>query len=170
MTKRTKKTASKKPAPAIDLDSLTTEQKLVMAWDDITTVEGAKERTYDHHGLWTVELDGEEWAVGTDAEADKAAASAIEDSLWAFNASFIISHCELPDALESAVQTWQQERCEGCNDDVRQMVESAKGGLDLFIENAVSADGRGHFLSGYDGDEVELTGSDGERLYAYRLN
>jgi hypothetical protein len=38
-------------------------------------------------------------------------------------------------------------------------------GLEGFVEEAVSADGRGHFLSSYDGEENEQDG-----FYIYRIN
>ena len=41
--------------------------------------------------------------------------------------------------------------------------------MDEFIEDAISADGRGHFLSSYDSEEVEID-IDDETYFAYRLN
>ncbi len=53
---------------------------------------------------------------------------------------------------------------ERSNDAVLSLVERTCG-LDDFVEDAVSADGRGHFLSHYDGEENEQ----GE-YFIYRLN
>ena len=38
-------------------------------------------------------------------------------------------------------------------------------GLQHFIAKAVQADGSGHFLASYDGDEIDLGGN----VYAYRI-
>lgn len=101
-----------------------------------------------------------EYLVLTDDEADKAARDAIADSLWAFNASFLASETEFDEEIFSAIQP----RCEGANDAVRRLIDKSCG-LDSFVDAAVSADGRGHFLSGYDGEENEA----GE-YFIYRVN
>ncbi len=144
---------------------LTTEQKLVKAWDDITSVPDATEED-DTYGLFTVEIDGETYAIGTDEEADKAVSEAIDDMLWAFQAKFIASQCGLPNALIPAIEAWQREECESCNDDVRDMIKD----YPAFVDAAVASDGRGHFLAQYDNEEIELEGSDGELLFAYRIS
>jgi hypothetical protein len=59
----------------------------------------------------------------------------------------------------------QSKKCEGANDSILALIEKTDGGLDGFVEEAVSVDGRGHFLSGYDGEECEV----GE-FFAYRIN
>lgn len=41
--------------------------------------------------------------------------------------------------------------------------------MDGFIQAAISADGRGHFMSSYDGEENEVTVND-QTFYIYRLN
>jgi len=41
--------------------------------------------------------------------------------------------------------------------------------MDSFVQDAISADGRGNFLSSYDGDEQEIK-IDGEYFYSYRAN
>ena len=119
----------------------------------------------DHYGLTIFEADGAEYAIGTDEEADEAVTEAIKESLWAFKASFILGCCGLPYELEEAIEAWQQKKCEGCNDAIEQMIDRTCE-LDEFVRQAVSSDGRGHFLSQYDGDEIEL----GNDLYAFRIN
>lgn len=51
---------------------------------------------------------------------------------------------------------------------VRELIKNGEIGLDFeaIAKEAVSWDGRGHFLSGYDGNEIELD----DDLYAYRTN
>lgn len=114
---------------------------------------------YDHYGMAV--YDG--YAIGTDEEADEAAKQYIKDSLWAFNASFIISECGLDHSLEEAITSWQQDKCEDANDGIESLIENSCG-IDEFVESAISADGRGHFLSSYDGNEIEQDG-----FYIYRI-
>lgn len=55
----------------------------------------------------------------------------------------------------------QAELCEDANEIVKAMIGN---NISLFLENAIKADGRGHFLSRYDGEEIQLKGG----LYAYK--
>lgn len=118
---------------------------------------------HDHCGLEVYSSGSQEYAIGTDDEANKAARENIEQSIWAFNASFILSACGLPMELEDGLKAWQEKECEGCNDDLLRMVNRLAG--DSFFESAISADGRGHFMSSYDGEENEEGG-----FYIYRIN
>jgi len=99
---------------------------------------------------WGFDADGSEYLVLTDSEADERVKEYIQDSLWAFNASFLASETGLPEEMFAACQ----DKCEGANDGFLKAVESTCG-LDTFAESAVCADGRGHFLSSYDGEEIE---------------
>jgi len=111
----------------------------------------------------TDEKDG--YIVLTDDEANEMASNYIRESLWAFNASFIIDHSKLPyDAIEM-VQSYQQTQCEGANETIEALIED----MDEFIDDAISADGRGHFMSSYDGRENEET-VNGITFYIYRIN
>lgn len=107
------------------------------------------------------ELGSKEYLILTDNEADEKAREYIKDSLWAFNASFLSGFCDMPEEMFTAVK----DKCEDANEAVLQCVERADGGLNAFVEEAISADGRGHFLSGYDGNENE----EGE-YFIYRVN
>ena len=94
-----------------------------------------------------------EYLVLTDDEADREAADAIRDSVWAFQAWFIASHC--PNGIdEDHIATLRGDSCEDCNDAMVALVEAGNG-MDRFIEDAIGADGRGHFLNHYDGNEYE---------------
>jgi hypothetical protein len=107
----------------------------------------------------------EEYLVLTDEEADEAVEEYIKDSLWAFNASFILDCCGLPHSGgEESLKTMQEKSCEGANDFILALVEKTCG-LQEFVEEAIAADGRGHFLSSYDGEEVE----EGD-YFIYRTN
>jgi hypothetical protein len=104
----------------------------------------------DYNGLQVIEIDGEEWALFTDEEADKAVKSYIEESLWAFNKSFLADQTGLPEEVFSTLQ----QGCESSNDAILSIVEKC-GDMDTLVSDAVSSDGRGHFLSPYDGHEKE---------------
>jgi hypothetical protein len=120
--------------------------------------------TYEHYGLPIYSLGQQEYAIGTDKEADAAVEEYVKDSIWAFNASFILSECDLPCELEEAISAFQSEKCESANDALLALVEKCTT-LESFTKAAVSADGRGHFLSGYDGEENEEGG-----FFIYRTN
>lgn len=106
------------------------------------------------------EADGVDYLVCTDDEADGYAGDYIKESLWAFNAGFIIDHSELPYDAFDMIAEFQEAKCEDANDTISALIDD----MEEFIEDAICADGRGHFLNGYDGEEYE---SDG--FYIYQL-
>ena len=108
-----------------------------------------------------------DYLVLTDEEADEKAAEYIKDSLWAFNASFLARETGFPIEEFTALQ----DQCEGANDAVFNLVDGNKSDTDInsFIESAISADGRGHFMSSYDGNENEENVND-TTYYIYRIN
>lgn len=103
----------------------------------------------------------EEYLVLTDSEADARVKESIEQSVWAFNKSFLNGHSKaianFPDKVFSALQ----EQCESANEAIKAMIDD----FDYFVEDAVATDGRGHFLSGYDGEERESG-----KYFIYRIN
>lgn len=110
----------------------------------------------------------EDYSVYTDEEADEATADYIKDSVWAFNTSFILGECGLDYSGEDSLKDMQKRSCEGANDFILSLIEKTCG-LDSFVESAISADGRGHFLSGYDGEENEQKFK-GTYYFIYRQN
>lgn len=106
-------------------------------------------------------IESDDYLVLTDDEADERAAEYIKGSLWAFNASFIIENSDLPWEAEEMVKSHQEKSCEGANDTIAALITD----MDTFIEAAIGADGRGHFMSSYDGHEHEV----GE-YFIYRIN
>lgn len=116
----------------------------------------------------TFEIIGNEYKVFTDAEADEAAFEEIKDILWAFDADFIINHsrianisfCERKSLVET-LQKLQRQLCENANLLVMALIDD----IDDFVENAIETDGRGHFLSYYDGRENKI-----DDFYIYRTN
>jgi len=113
------------------------------------------------------EIDGNDekdgYIVLTDEEADEMAANYIKDSLWAFNASFLSGETGIDQSVFEAIQA--NGKCEGNND----AIESCIDDIDGFIQAAISADGRGHFMSSYDGYENEQTVNN-TTFYIYRIN
>jgi len=129
--------------------------------DNYSDINGYGLTTYDDK---TVECEGCEYLVLTDDEANEALKARIADDLWAFTPEFLETMTE----IDSEVFRVLQEKCESSNDAVRSLVDKTCG-LDDFVEQAVAYDGRGHFLSGYDGCENEVS-IGGETYYLYRQN
>lgn len=125
--------------------------------------------SYDHYGLEVYSYGREEVAVGTEEEADDAADEEIKNSLWAFNVSFIESHMRgsypLSERSSKALEKMLGELCEDANDIVEALIDD----MDEFVKDAISSDGRGNFLSQYDGEENEVE-VDGDIYYVYRVN
>lgn len=107
----------------------------------------------------TLEVGREEYLVLTDSEADERVADYIRETAWAFRPEFLASHMTGidPEDLKPI-----QEKCESANPIILKLIDD----LEHFISDAVLSDGRGNFLSSYDGEEVELEGG----LFAFRIN
>lgn len=117
--------------------------------DEITEALG----NYDGEDRFSV--NGEDLLILFDDEANEQCEDYILDSLWAFNADFIahhVNHDRVDDynELVKSIQTIQ-EQCEGANSAIKAMIDD----LGDFIQDAISSDGRGHFISSYDGEEYE---------------
>ena len=97
-----------------------------------------------------------EFLILTDEEAEEEAKKEIKFTLWAFNSDFIIEHSkiEYSDRVCEILRNMQSELCEGCQEFIEALIED----FDEFCEDAIQADGRGHFLSYYDGAENEQNG------------
>jgi hypothetical protein len=108
--------------------------------------------------------DGAEYLVLSDDEADQYAADAIRESVWAFRASFILEECGLDLSGEKSLEEMQGKTCEGASDFITSLIERTCG-MESFIDSAIAADGRGHFLSSYDSEEGEQNG-----FFIYRTN
>jgi len=104
-------------------------------------------------GDYTYEIGRSEFQVMDDDEADDACAEYIRESVWAFNASFLCHY--VPEGLgEEEIESLRGDRCEDANQGLVALIEAGSG-MEDFISDAVSADGRGHFLNHYDGEERE---------------
>lgn len=113
---------------------------------------------------WGLIVGKAEYLVYDEDEAYVAVEDSIRDSLWAFSPGFLEQQTGIPSEMFEAVQ----EQSENGNDAVLRAVEQTCGLEDL-VESAIAADGRGHFLSHYDGneEEVEVLGT---TYYIYRVN
>lgn len=120
---------------------------------------------WDHYGLELYSVGGGmEFAVGTDEEAGAAAAEYIKSSLWAFNHQFLADYTELPISIFKGLESAYED----ANEAILTLVERTDGGLDELVAEAISSDGRGHFINGYDGNEHEVD-IDGQTFYVYRV-
>lgn len=125
---------------------------------------------YEENGF---QIGSEEYLVLTEKEADARAREDIERSLWAFQPSFILNHCSTYermtnweyDSAKEALEKIQGHFCEGVNELIRAMIED----IDEFVDDAICEDGRGHFISMYDGRENEEE-VNGKTYYIYRTN
>lgn len=112
------------------------------------------EQGYDNS---TFELGNKEYLVLTDEEADERVKEYIEESIWAFSPWFLASHT----GLDEEIIKHLQDKCEGAND---VLLNALKDVYD-FVNDAIACDGRGHFMSSYDGHEEEF-----KNLFIYRTN
>lgn len=122
---------------------------------DIDDIDDNDEDNYDVAGV--------EYLVLTDDEADAKVREYIERDLWCFNSDFLAAHCN----IDAKTIQLLQRNYEDSNETIQQSIQD----FDHFVDDAIGADGRGHFLNTYDGEEIEIdTGLPGERwLYAYRM-
>lgn len=100
------------------------------------------------------------YLVYTDNEADHAVREYIEGMTWAFSTSFLQAHT----GVDSEAILTKQAVGEGANDSIKAMIKD----FDAFVDAAVSNDGRGPFLSPYDGNEITVK-VDRTVYYIYRI-
>ena len=110
---------------------------------DIEAIEQAVEAYIDEHMGGTGY-----YVVHTEDSRVEAVREYIEESLWAFNASFISYHTNVSEEAIEKVQ----ELYEGANEVLIELIED----MDNLVDDAVMSDGYGHFLSSYDGEEHEV--------------
>lgn len=109
---------------------------------------------------------GREYLVLSDAEADERTREYIEQTVWAFRAEWLAHY--MPAGVDVDVVELLQEKCEGANganDANDALVAMLADRFDEFVEDSIGADGRGHFLSSYDGCEEEAGA-----FYVYRVH
>ena len=123
------------------------------------TKEEEKEITHESDNYYN--YGNKEYLILIDDEADEKVAEYIKDSVWAFNPSFLSSHS----GINQEIFKLLQDKCESANEAILKLIKD----FDKFVEDAVGTDGRGHFLSGYDGEENNHE-HDNETYYIYRTN
>lgn len=102
-----------------------------------------------------------EYLILTDDEAEEKATDYIRESVWAFNSSFLSSHT----GIDEDVFKLLSEKCESSNDAILSMIKD----FDHFVSDAICSDGRGHFISFYDGDE-HIEEINNTEYFIYRTN
>jgi len=102
----------------------------------------------------------DEFYVLTDKEADEKAKDYILDTVWAFNPYFLECHT----GIDSEIFELLADKCESSNEAILSMIKDQ----DEFVKDAISSDGRGHFISCYDGNEHEIN-VDNEYFYIYQI-
>lgn len=111
----------------------------------------------------TFEHGRNEYLVLTDSEADQKAEDEILNSVWAFNSEFLASY--MPDGVDAEiVRIIQEAKSEDANEPLKNMLTDENN----FIQSAIAADGRGHFLARYDGEEHEID-FNGTTYFIYKI-
>lgn len=111
-------------------------------------------------------IDGLYYLVLTEDEADDRVADYIEDSLWAFTPNFLSSVTGVDSEVFEAIQA--NGRCEDNNDAIMSIISATNTSIEEVAGEAISWDGRGHFLDRYSGEEIEVY-VDGEYYFCYRI-
>lgn len=101
-----------------------------------------------------------EYLVLTEAESFTAAEEYIKETLWIFSPEFLADY--MPEGVDADIIRTLQEKCEGCNPALTSMIGNK---ISRLVQNAISCDGIGRFLSTYDSEEHEQDG-----MYIYRTN
>ena len=109
-----------------------------------------------------IECPAGEYQVFTDSEADEATKENIIETLWAFNASWLSNYLGIP---EEAIEAIKNQMNEDASPVFLKMIDD----IDGFIQDTISADGRGHFLASYDHVEHEIQYNN-QTFYIYRTN
>jgi len=124
---------------------------------------------YDNNtfAMADVIADAGEWLVLNDAEALEAATEQIKESLWAFTPSWLVDY--MPEGMTvSGVIAIQGDRCEEANEDLLSLIRGVgPKNFDILVQGAIDTDGRGHFLSHYDNEEIQSACG---RFFFYRVN
>jgi hypothetical protein len=106
-----------------------------------------------------------EYLVCSDELADEQAKAEILSTLWAFKPSFLAEMTKLDSVVFEKLATL----CEDSNTAIQTIIKVTCG-LDYLVEQAITSDGRGHFLASFDGEEIEYHTKSGKTVYLYRCN
>lgn len=129
-------------------------------------VEVDDEDFYD--ALTVFAVGNQRYAIGTEEQAQKAARTYVAESLWCMRSSFLSDETGLDARIFDAI-AGRSGGGEEFQEDISRIVEGlADNGVEGFTERAIEQDGRGTFISSYDGEEFELRDGESE-WYAYRI-
>jgi hypothetical protein len=106
-------------------------------------------------------IESGDYLVLTDKEADSKARECILESVWAFTPAFLAAHLKEGVSVDVVTAIQGNGKCEDNNTALLSLI----GDVDHFVDDAISSDGRGHLMSFYDGEEIELG-----KFYGYRVN
>jgi len=112
--------------------------------DDVTRPDNTRFDSYQTRGCVALVL--------TDEEADEAVSEYIWDNAWTFSPKFLSAFTGLPKRVFEALREDGAES----NTAVLRLIEKTDGGWKCFVREAVEADGRGHFLATFDGEETSF--------------
>ena len=119
--------------------------------ETLETLRNSNEYEYDYYNLPVFTIGGAEYAIASDEdEANEACKEYIKETIWAFNADFLSNHISSLDAED--IDALRQNKCESMNEALRKLVDD----FDAFVDDTISSDGLGHFLSSYDGECLEV--------------
>ena len=112
------------------------------------------------YGVTTFECDREEYTVLDHDEREEMVTEYIKNTLWAFRAEFLAAHLKKGVEIEALEAIQANGKCEDNNAAILCLIED----FDHLVWDAVRSDGYGHFLSSYDGEEIDLVNG----FYAYK--
>jgi hypothetical protein len=138
----------------------------VAVWCDTCIADIYDEGPAD--GGYIVKFGNREWLAAGDEDATAIAHAYAWDLVWAFNYNFIAKHIPVGYVVAEAMTKVAERLCCGANPAIQALIDAGSG-KDDFCDAAIMADGRGHFLSSYDGKESEFR-IDGVTSYYYRIN
>ncbi len=107
----------------------------------------------------------ERYLVLTDQEANEAVKEYIKESICYFNASYIAIYSRLSKEVIEHLQEKHVAVYGGQEEINDLLIRELTIDFNRFVINVIEEDGRGHFLSSYDGDEHE-TGD----FYIYQID
>lgn len=112
------------------------------------------------------EIDGIEYLILNKEEKQKTLIEYIEETLWAFDSTFLADFTGIDYEVFEAIQ--KNNRYESNNQAIRSLIIGTNNSIEDFVDEAVHYNGAGHFLSTYDGQEIEVF-DDNVELYVYRV-
>lgn len=145
--------------------NLTNKQMIDILEELGIEVEGELENyiTHEYNNTWLI--DGDNYLIVTENEAYQEMEDYVEDNLWSFTTSFLSNVTGLDEEIFKAIQS--NNRCEGNNDAIKSLLEFGNISMHQVAMEAIAWDGVGHFLAGYDGNEIEVYSED-ETIFLYK--